>query len=138
MPSIRVQLISFSYLCDKCNDSMRHVQYPPFFRARRNVDSQREAVSIIGLPVYKLGISHLTPFPATYDVFVFFHTQLFTLSVAPITVMAMFNKAESPGQLPLEPAIKDTSGALFYYYASIQNLTLSQRLFLCRSRDLWF
>jgi hypothetical protein len=39
--------------------------------------------------------------------------------------MAISDEAESPGQLPLEPAIKDTLGALCNYYVSIQNLTLS-------------
>ena len=44
--------------------------------------------------------------------------------------MAISDEAESPGQLPLEPTIKDTLGALFNYYFSIQNLTLSQRILL--------
>jgi hypothetical protein len=33
--------------------------------------------------------------------------------------MAISDEAESPGQPPLEPTIKHTSGALFYDYNSI-------------------
>ena len=36
--------------------------------------------------------------------------------------MATSDEAEYPGQPPLEPTIKDTLGALFNHYASIQNL----------------
>ena len=109
------------------------------FSARPNERAQpvQGSVNFMDILDYKLTISHPTPFP-TYDDFIF-HTQILNLSIAPIALMAVCDEAESPGQLPFEPTMKDTLGTLFNHYISVQNLMLSQRMLLClRSEDRRF
>ena len=113
--------------------------YPHLFSARRNDRAQPVQGSVYFMDIhveYKLPISHPTPFPG-YDDFIF--AQKNFQSIPPIALMAISEEAESPGQPPLESAIKDTLGMLFNSHVSIHNLMLSQRMLLClRNGDRQF
>ena len=87
---------------------IQHVQHL-IYTCSVHVANER-CIANVRSPNFRLDtVSYIRRLPAP-------HTQFFGLSAAP---MAISDEAESPGQLPLEPAIKHTSGPLFHDYNSI-------------------